>query len=104
MTKGWDLIWGLGIAEGPKLMFMAPIITGDCVYDWAMLVSKDHIATGAMPIWVVYKAAIGHGDNLAWVTAENHVWVHGPDIAGFCVDAPGPCCYQWPHGCPVSGP
>lgn len=39
-----------------------------------------------------------------WAAAEDHVWAHGPAVAGVCVDVPGPRCRQGPHGCPGSGP
>lgn len=43
----------------------------------------------------------GHGDNLAWAFAKDHVWVCCP--TGFCVDVSCPCCHQGPLKCNYVG-
>jgi hypothetical protein len=57
----------------------------------------------AKRIWVAWAASWGHGDILAWVTAEDHVWAHSPGAAGVGVDVHGPSYHQRPRRCPWFG-
>lgn len=55
-----------------------------------MVLSEDHGAMGAMPIFVAHTATWGHRDILAPAAADVHVWVLCPTTTSVCVDVTGP--------------
>lgn len=51
---------------------------------------------------MVRAATWGHDDIWDQASAEGHVWVQDPTVAGVCADVHGLYCHQGSHGCPGS--
>ena len=85
-----------------QLMSTASITSGGRVDDWGLVsyprslsMSEDHAAAITILIWVACAATLGHGDVWARTAAEDHVWVHGLAVIGFCDDAHGLGYHEW---------